>query len=258
MNYPAKSSEPGKVYCRSLTLIEVLVVITIISILIALLMPSLRSAKDQANTVICMSNLRQIGLAMNMYGVDSGRYPWGYEWGIPTDWTYTLNPYFQKLGGITYWASVNSRSDVIQCPSRALKPTNIVNCYGAHEKLFGGTYPGSPYTNTAIYPRRFPWRERLSDTFMLADADQQSTLDGGQSHATLWNIQPDMDQDYNPATANNIVSNVGDNKDDLLTLGQIRWRHNGNTRANFLFVDGHVESIQINNLREKQLKITGP
>jgi prepilin-type N-terminal cleavage/methylation domain-containing protein/prepilin-type processing-associated H-X9-DG protein len=52
---------------RGFTLIEVLVVVAIIALLIAILMPSLASAREQTRRVVCSSNLHQLGLAMEMY-----------------------------------------------------------------------------------------------------------------------------------------------------------------------------------------------
>jgi prepilin-type processing-associated H-X9-DG protein/prepilin-type N-terminal cleavage/methylation domain-containing protein len=68
------SSAPRTARPRAFTLVELLVVIGIIALLISILMPSLSRAREQANLVKCMSNLRQVGTAMMMHATEHRNY----------------------------------------------------------------------------------------------------------------------------------------------------------------------------------------
>jgi prepilin-type N-terminal cleavage/methylation domain-containing protein len=75
------------------TLIELLVVIAIIAILAAMILAGLSEAKGQAWSAYCKNNLRQQGLAMQMYVGDTRFYPYHLTpEGVP--WETTLQPYY--------------------------------------------------------------------------------------------------------------------------------------------------------------------
>ena len=113
------------------TLIELLVVIAIIAILAAMLLPALSKAKDKAHGIACKNNLRQCGLANQIYVVDSDdRLPYAHlpyiSGADSNNWMYLLTPYL-KQGNFTAGTTTDN-SDfakaVYTCPIRLREELN--------------------------------------------------------------------------------------------------------------------------------------
>ena len=109
---------------KAFTLIELLVVISIIGILMGILLPALKAARDQAKKVICVSHMKQLGTCMRLYVDDNNgktHYAannglWDNAWEDPVVlkeyYPYEKNAYW----GIPY-KSYTSGNKIFGCPS---------------------------------------------------------------------------------------------------------------------------------------------
>lgn len=111
---------------RAFTLVELLIVIAIISVLIAILLPALSAARVAAKRVACQSNLRQIGIAMQMYANEYKGYlpaPRGGVAWAGASWDEQLVPYLGKLTwNVDNAPPKGSSCKVLRCPFDQLEP----------------------------------------------------------------------------------------------------------------------------------------
>ncbi len=101
VDFPTRTKRQRKAF----TLIELLVVISIIGVLISLLLPTLKNARESVRATVCLSNERQLSLAIHLYAQDYddlippfSEYPPGNsEYYIATQFAVTLFPYYQNV-----------------------------------------------------------------------------------------------------------------------------------------------------------------
>ena len=117
---------------RAFTLIELLVVVAIIAILVAILIPTLSRAYAGAHQVQCLSNLRQIGTAMEMYLQEYSSYPISVT-GLPVSWHDYLNdPTIAQRTNLGYAVALlpyHKNLTIYNCPILSKLNCDVSYCY---------------------------------------------------------------------------------------------------------------------------------
>lgn len=149
------------------TLIELMVVISIIALLIAILLPSLSKARKQARAALCLSQCRQLGLGMIMYYNESGHYP-AHQWriGDPDD---TRVRWFNAMAHLLDGYAVQG------CPSTPDWEVGRNNSYGYNYKYLGSVRDCTHKTNPRPTYEKFPVKQVRAPHATIAFADCDGT-----------------------------------------------------------------------------------
>ena len=221
---------------RAFTLIELLTVIAIIGILAGILIPTVGKVRASARNSKCMANLRQIGVASNLYAAENKTFPTTTA-NIP--WPNRLLPYFSsqtlRLSNNTV-SNLYAPIDVVMCPSITIPPppdaVGFPRSYSANPRIIFSSSAAANANRAPVRPAAIP---RPSGVVLFADACQsQSTT--GNTGSSLDNLSISDA----PTEAKTLLAD-GPDADGIANSGHLRFRHGG--RVQTVFVDGSVQTF---------------
>ena len=254
------------------TLVELLVVLTIIALLMGLILPALANARQNAINVQCQNNLRQIGTMLVEYSnVSDGFMPAGEDLTSPT---YPYYDYSDALFSFYTGGPAESRYSLTSNPTAlAVKYAQIFRCpavdvpdtdkwadnYACNINAFKWHYTFNFLNLYSVSLTRVGAIQRPSDTIAITDANQVQT--NGDSDSTLYWFYYDAPfWTQKPLTKIPSGGISGEANMDATSSSSwlwesgMRFRHMSNSSgagyANALFFDGHVEAKDINTIEQ--------